>query len=252
VPELPEVETVVRTLRPHLLGRRIVAVENCSAEALAQTISGLHRFGKFIVLECGAQHLLVHLGMTGKLLYAAPGQAPPLTPWTRARLWLDEGELLYEDIRRFGRLEWNGTIPHRGPDPLELNAEEFYALIHVRRAGIKALLLNQDFLRGMGNIYTDESLFAAGIHPRALASNLSHARVLGLHTAIQELLLAAIASGGSSISDYVDGDGRQGSFQEQHKVYGKAGQNCPACSRPLLRMLVSQRGTTYCRHCQRR
>src|SRR5439155_12242925 len=120
------------------------------------------------------------------------------------------------------------------------------------RAMVKPLLLNQSFLRGMGNIYTDEALYRAGVHPRALACRLSRDRAKRLHAAIREVLLESIASGGSSVSNYVDSEGRRGSFQLRHRVYGKEGEPCPLCSTPIRRILVGQRGTHFCPKCQKR
>jgi len=146
-------------------------------------------------------------------------------------------------------------VPERlarlGPDAFEISAEEFAARLKDRRGSIKPLLLNQRFLRGLGNIYCDEALFRAGIHPLAVAARLSRARVGRLHAAIQEVLGEAIASGGSSISDYVDAEGRRGWFQMQHRVYGKEGEPCPSCGAPIRRIVVAQRGTHYCPRCQR-
>src|SRR5207248_4785984 len=156
---------------------------------------------------------------------------------------LDRGALVYDDIRQFGRIEFSDQFAARmdrlGPDPLSLDVEAFIARLHARRAMIKPLLLNQSFLRGMGNIYTDEALFRAGVHPRALSSRLSRERAAGLHAAIGEVLLESIENGGSSVSDYVDSEGRRGSFQLRHRVYGKEGEPCPRCSTPIRRILVA-------------
>jgi formamidopyrimidine-DNA glycosylase len=247
LPELPEVETVVRGLRAVLPGRSIAAVEHAPTEAIGQRIQSVQRYGKFIVIDCESGKLFVHLGMTGQFTLSED-----TGKFTRARIWLDEGVLRYDDIRKFGRLYWEHTLPERGPDPLEISAAEFAAHAKRRRARIKALLLDQKFLRGMGNIYTDEALFRAGIHPLAQAAKLSRKRLETLHAAIVEVLEAAIAAGGSSISDYVDARGEKGSFQSQHQVYGKHGQPCPRCAATLQRILVTQRGTTFCAACQKR
>ncbi len=247
MPELPEVETVVRGLAECLPGRVVMGLENVEAPIAGQNILGVRRFGKFIVLDFADGMLLVHLGMTGQLT-----MSEETSKFTRARLVLNEGTLRYDDIRKFGRIRWEQALPERGPDPLELTAAEFVTLAKRRRARVKALLLDQKFLRGMGNIYTDEALFRAGIHPLAQAASLSRARLAYLHRAIEEVLWAAIAAGGSSISDYVNAQGERGSFQRQHQVYGKKGQACPRCGGVLERILVTQRGTTFCPRCQRR
>jgi formamidopyrimidine-DNA glycosylase len=189
--------------------------------------------------------------MTGKLLMNGLAGKH-----THAILSLDGGTLLYDDIRQFGRLELSQGLPARvrklGPEPLEIKVDSFAALLRKRKSRIKALLLNQSFLRGVGNIYADESLFRAGIHPLAVAARLRNDRVKGLHKALTRVLREAIAAGGSSISDYVDIDGRQGSFQVKHNVYQRTGEPCVKCGTPIRRILVSQRGTHFCPKCQRR
>jgi formamidopyrimidine-DNA glycosylase len=263
VPELPEVETVVRTLAPRLIGRRIVDARFSSHHVVRQKFSALRahvrnqrvqsveRHGKFIVIALGQGVLCVHLGMTGKLLLdSEPG------PYARAVFELDEGLLVYDDIRQFGRIEWSARLPERaaslGPDALGIAVDDFLQLLKQRRSRIKPLLLNQRFLRGMGNIYTDEALFEARIHPLAVASKLSKERATRLHAAMLDILQQAIRSKGSSISDYVDADGEKGSFQAQHQVYGRKGEPCAICGTPIRRTVVAQRGTHYCPKCQRR
>jgi len=262
VPELPEVETVVRSLAPKLTGRRILRAHFSSkfvvkqnftklSQALAgQTVRALRRHGKFILADLDRGVLSIHLGMTGKLLFGGtPG------PYTRAWFELDEDVLVYDDIRHFGRIEWSAELPKRlsklGPDALSLPLQTFLNLLKQHKTSIKSLLLNQNILRGMGNIYTDEALFAAGIHPRALAQRLSKPRATRLHAAMIEILTHAIELKGSSISDYVDAEGRRGSFQLQHQVYGREGEPCPACKTAIRRIVVAQRGTHYCPKCQR-
>ena len=262
MPELPEVETVVRTLAPKLTGRRIVDAQFSSKHVVRQKFSMLRgrvrdqpvksvrRHGKFIVLELERGFLTIHLGMTGKLLLDnEPG------PYARAVFELDRGLLVYDDIRHFGRIEWSAKLLERaaalGPDALEISLEDFLKLLAKRHSRIKPLLLNQRFLRGMGNIYTDEALFEARIHPRALASSLSKQRAARLHRAMVEILESAIRLKGSSISNYVDAEGKKGSFQLQHQVYGRAGEPCAICGTAIRRIVVGQRGTHYCPKCQR-
>lgn len=247
LPELPEVETVVRGLAAVVPGRRIVAVEGVApVEIVGQSIRAVRRYGKFIVMELDTGLLIVHLGMTGQLLLsAAEGK------FTRARVLMDEGVLRYDDIRKFGKIYFSTRYPERGPEPLEIAVEEFVERARRRRTRIKALLLDQGFVRGMGNIYTDEALFRAGIHPLTLSARLSRTRLRSLHAAMQELLREAIEAGGSSISDYVGANGEKGSFQERHQVYGRKGMPCVRCETPLERILVVQRGTSFCPKCQR-
>lgn len=262
MPELPEVETVVRSLSPHLPGRTIVSAEFTSRfvtpgnrSVLRKRVAGrkivaVRRHGKFIVIELDRGFLVVHLGMTGKLLIDGP-----VTTHSHGIFHLDHGTLIYDDPRQFGRIEFSETIPARvaalGPDALAVSLNDFLATLKRRNARIKPLLLNQRFLRGLGNIYADEALFKAGIHPRALASRLSQRRASELHTAIVEILRLAIEHRGSSISDYVDAAGEKGNFQILHKVYGREGDPCELCGTPIRRILLAARGTHYCPRCQR-
>jgi formamidopyrimidine-DNA glycosylase len=259
VPELPEVETVVRTLRPHLPGRRIVAAAFSSRfvtpgnrKALARrftdrTIVSVARRGKFIVMGLDEGTLTVHLGMTGRLVLDAPPGKHSYGLFT-----LDTGTLVYTDSRQFGRILWNHDLSHLGPEPMEISLAAFQAGMKQRKTSIKALLLNQTFLAGMGNIYVDETLFAAGVHPLAIASRLSSSRVAAIHQHMREILGAAIAQGGSSISDYVDAQGNRGWFQLQHQAYGREGEPCAACGTPIRKIIVAQRGTHYCPRCQKK
>jgi formamidopyrimidine-DNA glycosylase len=262
VPELPEVETVVRSLRPHLLGRRIMNAEfragriligssqKMAAAVTGQKIRAIDRYGKFIAIRLDRGVLTVHLGMTGRLQM----DAPP-AKWTHAILTLDRGVLTYEDPRQFGRIEYGPGVPERvaklGPEPLEIPLAEFSSRLKARRTTVKAALLNQAVVRGVGNIYADEALFRAGIHPRRIASSLGKDRVGRLYSAMQEVLAEAIESRGSSVSDYVDGQGRKGGFQMLHRVYGRTGEPCANCGAPIRKTTVAQRGTHYCGKCQK-
>ena len=293
MPELPEVETIVRTLRPAVIGRRITATEvrvpratgrpapsggllNISAEQFAHSVSGtrierVERYGKHIVIHLDREpsrsrtkderlFLLIHLGMTGRLTCETVAEFA--RKHTHMVLALDEpGRWLhYCDIRRFGRIRLTEkpgeTLGKLGPDPLEISAEEFVSRLHSHRTMLKSLLLDQRFLRGLGNIYADESLFRAGIHPAAIAARLSRKRALGLHQAIRETLCEAIEQGGSSISDYVDATGQPGFFQISHQVYQRTGQPCLRCGgapgSKIRRIVVAGRSTHYCARCQRK
>ncbi len=264
MPELPEVETVVRSIAP-LKGRRIVTAEfrclrvlrggdpdHMAARIQGRRITGVKRYGKFILLSLdGGGYLMIHLGMTGRLLLGgAPGKH------THAILTLSRGVLLYDDSRQFGCLEFSEDFPHRvarlGPEPLEVSFEEFHAALRKRKTRIKSLLLNQTFLRGIGNIYADEALFRSGIHPLAIAARLPKERARRLHQSIVEVLTEAIAAGGSSISDYVDAEGRKGFFQFSHRVYQRTGEPCVCCGTPIRRLLVAQRSSHFCPKCQKR
>lgn len=264
MPELPEVETVTRSIAP-LVGRRIVSAEfrclrilrggnpdRMSARLAGRRIAAVKRYGKFIIVSLeGGGYLLVHLGMTGKLLLGGPAGKH-----THAILTLDRGTLLYDDSRQFGAVELSEEFPDRvavlGPEPLEVALDDFARRLKRHRMRIKALLLNQRFVRGIGNIYADEALFRAGIHPMALSYRLHADSVRRLHGAIVEVLTEAIAAGGSSISDYVDAQGRKGFFQFSHRVYQRTGEPCVRCRTPIRRVLVAQRSSHFCPHCQKR
>ena len=264
MPELPEVETVTRSIAP-LVGRRIVAAEfrclrvlrgadpdRLSARIQGRRITGVKRYGKFILVSLhGGGYLVIHLGMTGRLLLGGPAGSH-----THAILTLDRGVLLYDDSRQFGCIQFSEGFPQRlvklGPEPLEVGFDDFAAALKRRKTRIKALLLNQGFVRGMGNIYADEALFRAGIHPLAIASRLGGDRARRLHGAMVAVLTEAIAAGGSSVSDYVDAQGRKGFFQFSHRVYQRTGEPCVACGTPIRRVLVAQRSSHFCRRCQKR
>jgi formamidopyrimidine-DNA glycosylase len=264
LPELPEVETVVRSLAP-LIGRRIVTAEfrnlrvlrggdpdHMSARLEGRRILSIQRYGKFIVaaIERGG-YLTIHLGMTGKLLLGGPAGKH-----THAIFTFDRGTLLFDDSRQFGCIEFSEEFPKRvarlGPEPLEIAFADFAADIRRRKTRIKSLLLNQTFVRGIGNIYADEALFRAGIHPQALTSRIRPDRARKLYDAIGEVLTEAIAAGGSSISDYVDAEGRSGFFQFSHRVYQRTGEPCTACETPIRRVIVTQRSSHFCPRCQKR
>ena len=262
MPELPEVETVVRTLRPAIVGRRILNAEfkqlrilRGSAQDTMRALAGrriksIERHGKFIAIRLDRGFLVVHLGMTGKLLVNAEQ-----SKWTHAIFTLDEGVLHYDDQRQFGRIEYGDELPERvaalGPEPLEVTLDEFSKRVKARKSPIKAVLLNQAVVRGVGNIYADEALFRAGVRPASPAASLNKQRITRIYNAMREVLEEAIASRGSSVSNYVDADGRKGSFQQSHRVYRRTGEGCLKCGGPIKRIVLAQRGTHYCPNCQR-
>jgi formamidopyrimidine-DNA glycosylase len=282
MPELPEVETIARGVDERLRGDRIVEAWFGSHREPFKTPPGhqarglegraflaVHRTGKHIVCELStadgsalvdgadgiAAQWIVHLGMTGRLLVSTPDA--PLAAHTHARLSLASGrELRFVDPRRFGRLEFRDlsrdpVFSAAGADPLTVTAAEFAALFRPRKLPIKAALLNQKLLSGVGNIYADESLFRAGIRPRRFSGRLTRAELEGLRLALREVLEHAIRLGGSSVSDYVDADGVRGFFQLEHCVYLRAGLPCRRCQTPIQRILLAGRGTHYCSQCQR-
>lgn len=277
MPELPEVETIARGVHERVRGDRIVQawfsglsepfktpVARQSKGLAGRAFLAVHRTGKHIVCELGAAsrsdgqaeaQWIVHLGMTGRLLVTTPDA--PVAPHTHARLSLESGrELRFVDPRRFGRLEFRslgaaGPFRAPGADPLAIGAEEFAALFRGRKLAIKAALLNQTLLAGVGNIYADESLFHAGIRPRRAAGRLTRAELDRLRQALQEVLHHAIRLGGSSVSDYVDANGVRGFFQLKHCVYLRTGEPCRRCRTAIRRILLAGRGTHFCPHCQR-
>jgi formamidopyrimidine-DNA glycosylase len=271
MPELPEVETVVRGLQKVLPGRRIVEVRLGKTDfvedpaALEKQLPGsrivtVRRYGKFLVVDLESPDagekpaLLIHLGMTGQLITCPPDA--DVAPHTHAFFALDDGrELRYRDPRRFGSMQivaqGNGSpLGSLGLDPLEATEAEFLAQLRGRRARIKALLLDQSVLRGMGNIYTDESLWRARIHPKRLAASLKEADLQRLYGAVQAILKEAIRLRGSSISDYVDCAGERGEFQLRHRVYQREGKKCVRCKAAIRRVIVAGRSSYFCPQCQ--
>jgi formamidopyrimidine-DNA glycosylase len=262
MPELPEVETVVRSLRPAIVGRRILNAEFTQLRVLrgsphetivaltGRRIKAIERYGKFIAIRLDRGYLVVHLGMTGKLLV----NAEP-TKWTHAIFTLDRGMLHYDDQRQFGRIEYGDELPERvgalGPEPLDISFDDFAGRLKERRSSIKAVLLNQAVVRGVGNIYADEALFRAGVHPKRVAAALRKDRVRKIYDAMREVLSEAIESRGSSVSNYVDAEGRKGSFQLSHRVYRRTGEPCVKCGAEIKRIVLAQRGTHFCPKCQR-
>lgn len=283
MPELPEVETIARGVDQRVRGQRIELVWFSShsqpfktpaprqaRELEGRLIQAVHRTGKHIVCELGAAYSatgeqsggknteaqwIVHLGMTGRLLVTTVDA--PVAPHTHARLGLSDGrELRFVDPRRFGRLEFRrlgrgAGFTAAGAEPLTIALDEFAALFRGRKLSIKAALLNQTLLTGVGNIYADESLFRAGIRPRKAAGRLTGLQLEQLRLALRQILDDAIRLGGSSVSDYVDAEGMHGLFQLEHCVYRRTGQPCRRCGTPIRRILVAGRGTHYCPQCQR-
>jgi formamidopyrimidine-DNA glycosylase len=278
VPELPEVETIRRQLAPRLAGRAVLAAGAhpspkfaTAVGASGRRISGLGRRGKYLIAELdGDLDLVVHLGMTG-VLALAPGTTPATSPHLRA-WWALDGEdgrdgagggrevLTFTDVRRFGRTVVvpsgeHGTIPTLaalGPEPLGEDFTVEHLATALRRAGapLKAVLLGQRVVAGVGNIYCDEACWRAGLHPGT--RRVAGRTVPLLHAAIREVLAEAIEHGGTTLRDYRDGEGGRGSHQQHLDCYGRAGQPCTRCGTSLERSVVAARGTTTCPTCQPR
>lgn len=294
MPELPEVETIRRQLVPLVEGRRCVeAASHWSEKFLpARQVTGarfqtLNRKGKYLIcrLDDDGQHsereLIVHLGMTGSLLvvdgaegssqegqiavptriYEQPSEAQPQeAQHIRARWWLDDGsQLIFNDIRRFGRLrvvpagcyETAPTLATQGPDALssDFTPEVLHARLRQSRRTLKTQLLSQRPVAGLGNIYADEALWESGIHPAR--RNLSPARCETLHRAIKEVLNRALKFGGTTLRDYRTPDASTGNFQKKLRCYGRAGHPCPRCQTPLRKQVIDARTTTWCPRCQK-
>lgn len=272
MPELPEVENVRRTLADRLAGRRVVEVAVHRSDVVVGMVSPTallagdrlakwDRRGKQLAIHGDRGRVVcVHLGMTGQLRamrHDDPRAAQPHTHIT----WRLEGRdvLTFRDPRRFGGV-WTfpsepelhaGRWAGLGEDALTIGAAALAAVLSRKRLAIKAALLDQRVVAGLGNIYVDELLFARGIHPLTPAGELDVAQVRGLVRAMRRLLARAIEAGGSSLRDYVDGNGNAGGFQERHRVYGRGGQPCPRCRRVLETLVIGGRTTTCCVACQR-
>ncbi len=281
MPELPEVETIARGLAPQTEGRSITAVHVLNATSVegrrplletgapGMLIRRVHRRGKLLLMDLTAPdatppagdlpvNLAFHLKMSGRLFVY--GKETPPEAHTRLILDLSDGNrLFFDDMRKFGYCRalaeqdfgewafWN-TL---GPEPLEIGEEDFVALLRHRRTRIKAALLDQTVIAGIGNIYADESLFRAGIRPDTACNAVSEARLRSLHGILQAVLQQAIRECGSSIRDYRDAHGDAGAFQNNFLVYGKGGEKCTVCGRKLATAKVAGRTTVFCTKCQR-
>lgn len=275
MPELPEVETVALTLRPQLAGSRVRrvavlhpdAVAGLSPEDFTRALAGarfedVSRRGKYLLFSirpAGGEplRLVFHLRMTGRLVCVPAAEEAP--KHTHLRFELDDGrELRFVDSRRFGRAY---LLPHAdppkgllglGPEPLaaRFRRTDFAAMLAGRRRQIKALLLDQSFLAGLGNIYADEALFRAGVDPKRRACDLTARETSRLFRSVRAVLREAIAAGGTTIRDYVDGRGREGEFAARLRVYGREGRPCPLCGATIERHVVAGRSTYVCPRCQ--
>ena len=272
MPELPEVETTRRGLAPHLVGQRIrtAIVRNAAlrlpvprglAKRLAgATIHDVARRGKYLLIDCGTGTLIVHLGMSGRLWLVEAG-TPPQTH-DHFDLVLENGRIVrLRDPRRFGLVLWHahGAPEHTllasiGPEPLSpaFSGKWLYDVTRSRAAAVKLVLMDSHVVAGVGNIYASEALFRAKINPRLPARRIGRARYDVLAEKIRETLEAAIRAGGSTLRDFVGGDGRAGYFQNEHLVYGRAGEPCLTCGTAIRELRQGQRSTFYCPVCQRR
>jgi len=273
MPELPEVESIKRTLAKNVLGKRIADAKVIWPSAVIsvpgknfieliknRTIEDLGRRGKYLLLHLDNNYsLIVHFRMTGRLIYYKEKGA--VDKHTHVVFYLEQGELHYSDIRKFGRIQVVSTpnihavpfLAKLGPEPLD-ETFNFIVLgqqLAKKRGNIKAALLDQTVLAGLGNIYTDEALFKAGILPQRNVESLKVSEIILLYDSICEVLKEGIKAGGTSFRDYRDADGNKGLFQESLMVYGRAGQDCKICGQKLSKVKVAGRTTVYCPGCQK-
>ena len=268
MPELPEVETVTNEIRPYVLGRCIKEVKvywpgtvkgNTVAEFVngltGQTVMGVSRRGKFIVWQLsGGRKMLTHLKMTGALIAQESNDPPP--PYNRVEITLENSlKVYFRDPRKFGRMriiDHDQAFDELGQEPLEpeFTPELLESILKKRKSPIKPTLLDQTLIAGIGNMYADEALYEARIHPLCPADSLSRAEYRKLHSAIQHVLTAAIKSKGASISNYVRPGGELGHAHFAFNVAHRRGENCPVCGGPVERIVVRGRGTYFCPKCQ--
>ncbi|HEV7300542.1 MAG TPA: bifunctional DNA-formamidopyrimidine glycosylase/DNA-(apurinic or apyrimidinic site) lyase [Tepidisphaeraceae bacterium] len=265
MPELPEVQTVVTTLRPRAVGQTINDVlihradvitppeVDLRSKLLGRRIESIDRRGKRIIFTVTtAERFYVHLGMTGRLTIDPPDA--PLLKHTHVAFKLPNFDIRFRDPRRFGGLWWLGAAMGddlMGPEPLDLRPAQLAVQLRKTKRAIKVALLDQRLIAGLGNIYVDEALHASGIHPLLPACEVSPAQVMKLNRAIKTVLRRAIRSRGSSLRDYVDADGNKGDFQRLHRVYDRAGEACQGCRTTIERIVLGGRSTHFCPRCQR-
>ncbi len=290
MPELPEVEVTRRRIAPVLLGRRIESLETTSEnyffitppsrlrrDLAGRTLQRLDRLGKYLVAETDdCRRLVIHLGMTGQLFSSearslrllsatmraslAPGEQADFRPDLHTHLqfvFVDGGPEVYmRDVRKFGKVmllekgERHPRLERLGVDALEVEGEQLFLAAHKRKVAIKALLLDQSVIAGVGNIYADEALFHAGVRPRRQAARVTRRECTAIAESLRAVLQRSIDTGGSSISDYISPDGEDGAFQDERRVYARKGEACHDCGEVIRRIQVAQRSTHYCPNCQ--
>ena len=269
MPELPEVEVTRRGLAPHLAGRVITGVKvreprlrwpvpQAVRRLAGQAIRSIKRRGKYLLVDCGSGHLILHLGMSGSLRLVPPGT--PAAKHDHFDLMVGDRILRLRDPRRFGAVLWTAEplenhplLAHLGLEPLSraLDPLRLRNLARAHRTAVKQFLMDARRIVGVGNIYANESLFRAGIDPRTPANRISIDKCRKLVSAIKRTLRAAIRAGGSSLRDFVAVNGRSGHFQNRYWVYGREGEACRRCRAPVRRIVQGQRSTFYCPRCQR-
>jgi formamidopyrimidine-DNA glycosylase len=272
MPELPEVETIVRRLRLKLTGKKIKSVQVLYSGVLrgpkkpfiraltGSIIREIRRKGKFILFDLDSDRtLILHLKMTGQVLVEPRSTLPDSHSHVIFRFFSSNFQMRYRDTRKFGFFALiqepdTHSLPllsRLGPDPLEISSPHFIRIIHSKNRTIKSLLLDQSMISGLGNIYVDESLFQAQIHPLTKTGLLSTTQIKNLHHLIKKILQRAITLQGSTLKDYRRPDGFSGGFQKHHQVYNRSGLPCPVCRTPIEKMRVAGRGTHLCPSCQK-
>lgn len=270
MPELPEVETTRRGLAPHLEGKRIRGVvlrrpdlrwpipKEIESVLPGQRIDAVRRRAKYLLLDTGAGSALLHLGMTGSLRVLPA--STPVTVHDHVDLQLSSGRVMrFNDPRRFGSLLWQPAgqthelLRALGPEPLadEFDGDYLFERSRGRKAPVKTFLMDQGVVVGVGNIYAAESLFRAGISPLRAAGKVSRERYAALAAAVKDILAHAITRGGTTLRDFISPDGAPGYFEQELSAYGRGGQPCPNCGRPLISANIGQRASVWCGHCQR-
>lgn len=271
MPELPEVETTRRGIERLIVGktvRQVVIRQHALRQPVpadlpyllqGQDVVAVRRRAKYLLLETPAGSVLIHLGMSGNLRVVP--QETPLKKHDHLDLVLSDGKVLrYHDPRRFGLVLWAGNQPlmhpllaRLGPEPLEddFDGAWLHRCARNRRLAVKAFLMDQKVVVGVGNIYASEALFMAGIHPARAAGKISAQRYQRLADAVKRVLFNSLEEGGTTLRDFSGADGRPGYFSQSLQVYGRSGEPCAACGRPVLSMVIGQRSSFYCNHCQR-
>lgn len=270
MPELPEVETTLKGIAPHVINRQLtkLVVRNASlrwpvptdlaSHIVGKEVRSLKRRAKYLLWEFDSGHLLVHLGMSGSLRVVPAGTAPG--KHDHVDLQVSDGQMVrYTDPRRFGAVLWvegalaeHSLLKELGPEPLtdDFDGEWLYQCSRRRKVPIKSFIMDNKVVVGVGNIYANEALFMSGIHPKREAGSISKARYLRLGEAIKQVLSKAVAEGGTTLRDFVGGDGKPGYFKQELQVYGRGGEPCRTCGKTLKEIRLGQRATVFCSACQ--
>lgn len=271
MPELPEVETTRKGITPHICGQKLTQVnirqpnlrwpvsENLAYRLQGQTLLNIERRAKYLLFQFPCGYLLIHLGMSGSLRIVPYNSV--IAKHDHIDICFESQQILrYTDPRRFGAVLWLGTAPlqHKllrnlGPEPLseDFNAQHLYQYSRNKKQAIKQFLMDQKIVTGVGNIYANEALYSSGINPKTQAGRIAQQRYQKLVAVVKQVLQQAIAEGGTTLRDFVGGDGKPGYFKQQLHVYGRGGEPCHGCQETLVEIRLSGRSSVYCRHCQR-